>query len=74
MFMDIYSRKIVGWEVHERESPEHSSRLLERICKGEGIQQNQLVIHSDNGGPMKGATMLATMQKLGIMCKSYDLI
>lgn len=67
MFLDIYSRKIVGWEVQECESPEHSSRLLERICKAEGIEQDQLVVHADNGGPMKGATMLATMQKLGIM-------
>ena len=25
-----------------------------------------LVLHSDNGGPMKGATMLATMDRLGI--------
>jgi putative transposase len=67
MFLDIYSRKIVGWEIHERESPEHSSRLLQNICKSEVIERDQLSIHADNGGPMKGATMLATMQKLGIM-------
>jgi hypothetical protein len=27
----------------------------------------QLILHSDNGGSMKGATMLATLQKLGVM-------
>ncbi|MFL9584259.1 hypothetical protein [Stenotrophomonas sp. AB1(2024)] len=26
---------------------------------------DQLVLHADNGGPMKGATMLATLQSLG---------
>ena len=67
MFLDVYSRKIVGWEVHECESPDHSSILLRKICDSEGIERDQLSIHADNGGPMKGATMLATMQKLGIM-------
>ena len=36
-------------------------------CLTEGVQQDQLVLHSDNGGPMKGATMLATLQKLGVV-------
>jgi transposase InsO family protein len=67
MFMDIYSRKIVGYEVHESESMEYSSRLIERICHWEGIQKKQLILHSDNGGAMKGATMLATLQKLGVV-------
>lgn len=67
LFLDIFSRKIVGFEVHERESAELSSRLLEKICAGEGVRENQVTLHSDNGGPMKGATMLVTMQRLGIM-------
>lgn len=67
MFIDVSSRKIVGWSVHDRESPEHSSALLKRICENEKIAGNQLSVHSDNGGPMKGATMLATMQKLGVV-------
>lgn len=67
MFMDIYSRKIVGFEVHEKESMEHSSKLIERICIQENVLKDQLVLHSDNGGAMKGATMLATLQKLGVV-------
>ena len=67
MFMDIYSRKIVGYRVHECESMEFSAALLEEICFRERILVNQLVVHADNGGAMKGATMLATMQKLGVM-------
>jgi transposase InsO family protein len=65
--MDIYSRKIVGWRVHECESMEYSARLVEEICLREGILENQVVLHSDNGGAMKGATMLATLQRLGII-------
>lgn len=67
MFMDIYSRKIVGHEVYEVESMELSSQLIERICECEGVKRDQLVLHSDNGGAMKGATMLATLQKLGVV-------
>jgi len=66
LFMDIFSRKIVGFDVFENESMEHSSSLFNDICKVENIQKDQLVLHSDNGGPMKGATMLATLQKLGV--------
>ena len=64
---DIFSRKIVGWEVHEDESAEHASVLLRKACLAEGVHQGGLVLHSDNGGPMKGATMLATLQKLGVV-------
>jgi transposase InsO family protein len=67
LFLDVFSRKIVGWEVHDCESAEHSSRLLTKICLSEGIQKNQIVVHADNGGPMKGATILVTMQRLGVM-------
>lgn len=67
LFLDVFSRKAVGFEVHESESMEHSSQLINQICSSEGIKRNQISVHADNGGPMKGATMLATMQKLGIM-------
>ena len=64
---DIFSRKIVGWEVHEQESAEHASVLIRKACLAEGIHQDGLVLHADNGGPMKGATMLATLQRLGVV-------
>ncbi len=67
LFMDVFSRKIVGAEVHTEESMEHSSRLLERICREEGIEPHQVSVPADNGGAMQGATMLATMQRLGVM-------
>lgn len=67
LFLDVFSRKIVGWAVHDAESTEYSSALLTRICLDEAIDEKTLVVHSDNGSPMKGATMLVTMQKLGVM-------
>lgn len=67
LIMDIFSRKIVGWEIYETESAEQASRLFRKTCLREGIAGKGLVLHSDNGSPMKGATMLATLQKLGVM-------
>ncbi len=67
LFMDIYSRKIVGWQVYDRECSERSAELLESICLREGIDKCQVTLHSDNGGPMKGVTMLARMQELGVI-------
>jgi len=66
LFVDIFSRKIVGWQVFDRESAELAAGLLRDICSRLGIPQGQLTVHSDNGSPMKGETMLATMQSLGI--------
>jgi len=64
--IDVWSRRIVGWTIEMSESPEHSSRFLAATCEREEVQPGKLVIHSDNGGPMKGATLLATLQALGV--------
>ncbi len=69
MFLDLYSRKIVGWEIYDKESSELSSELIKRIYRAEKVHMNKkpLVLHSDNGSPMKGATMLETLYSLGII-------
>lgn len=66
MVMDVWSRKIVAWEVHAEESSENASRLLETAYRSEGVFPGSLVVHMDNGSPMKGATLLATLQRLGV--------
>jgi transposase InsO family protein len=67
LVMDVYSRKIVGWQVYEHESAALAADLMTDICQREGIVRNQVILHSDNGSPMKGATMLATLQQLGVI-------
>ena len=68
LILDIYSRKIVGWEVEAVESGEHGAALVQRTALREGIarQHRPLVLHADNGSPMKSATLLATLQWLGV--------
>jgi transposase InsO family protein len=68
LFMDIYSRKIVGWEVYDTESSEQAAQVLRKTRLAEAVSPGQeVILHADNGSPMKGATMLATMQKLGVV-------
>ena len=67
MIMDVYSRLIVGWEIHADELSLHAAALIDKACLRHGVRRDQLVLHSDNGSPMKGATMMATLQKLGVV-------
>jgi putative transposase len=69
LISDLFSRKIVGWEVWEQESAAHASELIKRATMSEKVatHKNMLVLHSDNGSPMKGATMLETLYSLGIV-------
>jgi len=57
----------VGWQVHGEELSLFAADLMTDICQREGIERNQITLHSDNGSPMKGATMLATLQELGVV-------
>lgn len=68
MIIDLYSRKIVGWEVWPVESAENASYLVRRAIMSEKRTHLNapLVLHSDNGSPMKGATLLETLYQLGI--------
>lgn len=67
LIMDVFSRMIVGYEVYNCESAEYASALIADATRRQNIGQNQLTLHSDNGGPMKGATMLSTLQRLGVV-------
>ena len=64
---DVWSRKIVGWAVHDEESMDLASELIHNITMRLGCDPKGIVLHSDNGSPMKGSTMLATLQRLGIV-------
>ena len=67
LILDLFSRKIVGWQIHDVETADFASALMRQTCLDEGLATGPLALHADNGAPMKGATMLATLQKLGVM-------
>ena len=66
LLLDVWSRKIVGWAIHERESGELASALVTAACAREGVARDRLVLHADNGGPMKHATLYAVLTVLGV--------
>lgn len=67
LFLDIFSRKIVGYHVFEKESAEYAAMVVAKAYLAEDLRAGDVTLHSDNGGPMKGSTMLAMLQKLGVM-------
>jgi transposase InsO family protein len=67
VFVDIFSRFIVGAQVFECESADLAADLLRDICLRHNISEGQVHLHSDNGSPMKGQTMLAMMHELGVI-------
>jgi len=73
LFEDIYSRKIVGYEVYDRECGQLASELLQRCMLKEQCFNvaPPLVLHSDNGAPMKSQTLKAKMEELGVI-SSYS--
>ena len=66
LIVDLHSRKIVGWEVHEAESAEHAATVVQRAVLAEQCVDRPLVLHADNGSPMKGEALLATLYRLGV--------
>lgn len=67
LIMDIWSRKIVGWAVHRTERADHAAALCTTTCRTLRCDPQGIVLHADNGGPMKGATMVATLERLGVL-------
>jgi putative transposase len=68
LIMDLYSRKIVGWEVHATDDADHAAHLLKRTALAEGVHAmaNKPVLHGDNGSTLKATTVLAMLNWLGV--------
>ena len=65
VIIDVWSRKIVGWEIHERESPELAAEFFQRLSRS--LKLDGVRLHADNGNPMKAATILMMFYHLGII-------
>lgn len=68
LILDLFSRKIIAWDIWLEESAENASILVRRGVLSEqcSLSLKPLVLHSDNGSPMKGASLLQTLYSLGI--------
>ena len=68
LILDLYSRKIIGWEVHAEDEADHASHLVRRTALAENIAMrgDKPVLHGDNGATLKATTVLAMLHWLGI--------
>jgi putative transposase len=68
LILDLYSRKIVGWEVHDTDEADHAAHLVGRTALAEGIaaMPAKPVLHGDNGSTLKATTVLAMLNRLGV--------
>ena len=68
LILDLYSRKIVGWEVHDVDHADHAAHLVRRTALAEGIaaMATKPVLHGDNGSTLKATTVLAMLNWLGV--------
>lgn len=67
--IDIWDRSIVKWAIHDRESDALAQELFQAAFEENGYPD--VFVHSDNGNPMKGLSLLALFYKLEI-CNSYS--
>jgi putative transposase len=73
LILDLYSRKIIGWEVHGSDEANHAAHLVKRTALSEGIAARSVkpVLHGDNGATLKATTVLAMLDWLGVK-RSYS--
>ena len=68
LILDLYSRKIVGFEVHESDDSGHAVNLLRHTALAEVLHtlDYKPVLHGNNGATLKATTVLAMMHWLGL--------
>lgn len=64
--LDIFSRKIVAWSIDPTESDTVAQRLIRTACRREGIDPDQLILHSDRGAQMTSNTIAELLEELGV--------
>ena len=68
LVIDVWSRKVVAWDVAEREDPATAADLVSRACLRERIsnrRQHPLILHADNGNAMRAATLRGPAGRAG---------
>jgi putative transposase len=67
LVMDVWSRRIVAWRIADGDSAEIAAELITQACREGKFDPRGLVLHSDNGKPMRASTLIATLQWLGVV-------
>jgi transposase InsO family protein len=68
--IDVWSRKVVAWDVADREGPKVAADLVGRACLRERIncrRPQPLILPADNGNAMRAATLESRLEELGVL-------
>jgi putative transposase len=66
VILDVYSRKVVGWLLANRESSTLAVELIGQSCQREGIRRDQLTVHADRGSSMRSKPVAFLLADLGV--------
>lgn len=66
VILDVYSRKVVGWLLANRESSTLAVELIRQSCHREGIVREQLTVHADRGSSMRSKPVAFLLADLGV--------
>ena len=66
MAIDMYSRKVVAWEVYAKEDGVLARDMFAEALKAEGISPGTLLVHADNGKPMRSLKLRALFDVLRV--------
>lgn len=68
LILDLFSRKIIGWEVHDTDDSHHAANVVRRTALAEGIAMmgEKPKLHGDNGSTLKAMTVLSMLHWLGV--------
>jgi putative transposase len=64
--LDIFSRYVPGWLIADCESASLAKQLIAETCAKQGIELDQLILHSDRGSPMTSKTVALLLATLGV--------
>lgn len=64
--LDLYSRKLVAWEIHATESGDQAADLIEKARWRERLRGKPEILHADNGAAQRSFTLRAKLRELGI--------
>ena len=70
LVIDVWSSKIVAWDVAERDNPAIAADLVNRACLRERISKGRrqpLILHANNGNTMRAATLESRLKELGVL-------
>ena len=64
--IDLFSRYAVGWYLSPTESAAEARHFFETLAGRENVDPASLVLHADNGAPMRASALADLLESIGV--------